>query len=135
VCLRGVIGCLARRTGTGDVILQTARSADQVWDATDTVSKVVGWAHQMVHHGDEQIEEQGRAAGFHLHLHRAAALEGVAAADDEGEVVGAQLGVAGGSVGVGETGGGEDGAALDAGLQTLLFEREALEFGKMESMC
>lgn len=41
----------------------------------------------MVHHGDEQIEEEGCAALLHLHLHRAATLERVAAANYEGEVV------------------------------------------------
>lgn len=86
--------------------------------------------HQMIHHRNEQIKEQRRAALLHLHLHRAAALERVAAADDEREVVRAELRVRSGCVGVGVAGGGEDGAALDAGLEALLFEREALEFGE-----
>jgi len=37
-------------------------------------------------------------------------------------------------VGVGEAGGGEDGAALDAGLEALLFEGEALEVGEGEAV-
>lgn len=67
----------------------------------------------MVHHGDEQIEEERRAALLHLHLHRAAALERVAAADDEGEVMCPQLGVGGRCVRVGVAGRREDGATLD----------------------
>lgn len=70
----------------------------------------------MVAQGDEQVEEELGAAVQHLELHGAAALEGAAAADDEGEVVGAQLGVRVGSVGVGIPGRGQDGASLDAGL-------------------
>ena len=70
----------------------------------------------MVNHGNEQVEEQLAAAGLHLSLHGAAALEGAAATDDEGEVVGSQLGVGVGRVGVGVASGGEDGAALDSGF-------------------
>jgi hypothetical protein len=49
---------------------------------------------------DEKIKEELGSAGHHLHLHGAAALEGAAAADDEGEVVGAEFGVGVGGVGV-----------------------------------
>jgi hypothetical protein len=73
----------------------------------------------MIAQRDEQVEEQLRAAGHHLHLHGAAALEGPAAADDEREVVGSQLGVCVGCVGVGVAGGGENCAALDAGFCSL----------------
>ena len=45
----------------------------------------------MIHHGNEQIEEQRRATSVHLHLHGAAAFERVAAADDESEVVSTKL--------------------------------------------
>ena len=58
----------------------------------------------MIDHRDEEVEEQRRPALLHLHLHSPAALEGVAGADDESEVVGSQLGVGGGRVGVGVTG-------------------------------
>jgi hypothetical protein len=70
----------------------------------------------MVAQGDEQVEEELGVAVEHLELHGAAALEGAAAADDEGEVVRPQLGVRVGSVGVGVASRGEDGARLDAGL-------------------
>jgi hypothetical protein len=65
---------------------------------------------------DEEIKEELGAAGHHLHLHCAAALEGAAAADDEGEVVGSEFGVGVGCVGVCVAGGGEDCAALDSGF-------------------
>lgn len=68
----------------------------------------------MVAEGDEEVEEELAAAVVHLELHGAAALEGAAAADDEGKVVGTQLGVRVGGVGVGVAGGCEDGAALNA---------------------
>lgn len=71
---------------------------------------------EVIAHGDKQIEEQRRPAVKHFHLHGAAALESAPAADDEGEVVSSQLGVVVGRVSVGVSGGGEDGAALDAGL-------------------
>ena len=41
----------------------------------------------MVDHSHEEVEEERRATLLHLHLHRAASLESVAGADDEGEVV------------------------------------------------
>ena len=46
-----------------------------------------GKTYKMVHHGDEQVKEERRAAGVHFHLHGTATLEGVAAADDESEVM------------------------------------------------
>ena len=42
-----------------------------------------------------------------------------------------QLGVRVGCLGVSVTGGGEDSADLDAGLEALLAEREAAELGKV----
>lgn len=83
----------------------------------------------VVAHGDKQVEEE-LAAMLHLVLHRAAALECVARADDEGQVVGAQLAIGVGRVGVGVAGGGHDGAALDTRLEALLAESKALELVK-----
>ena len=82
---------------------------------------------EVVAHGDEQVEEQLAAAGFHLSLHGAAALECLAAADDQGEVMGAQAAVRVWGVGVGVLGGAQDGCDVDAGLQPLLAKGEALE--------
>jgi hypothetical protein len=65
---------------------------------------------------NEEIKEQLRAAVVHLQLHGAAALEGAAAADDEGEIVCAQLGVGVGCVGVCISGRCKNGAGLDARL-------------------
>ncbi len=56
----------------------------------------------MVTHSNKQIEEQF-ATVFHLRLHRAAALEGAAAANDESEIMSSKLRVAVGGVGVGPT--------------------------------
>jgi len=70
----------------------------------------------MITESDEQVEEELAAAVEHVHLHGAAALEGSAAADDEGEVVGTQLGVGIRSVCVGVAGGRKDDAALNAGF-------------------
>lgn len=70
----------------------------------------------MINQRNKKIKKQRCPSLLHLHLHRAATFERIATADDEREVVGTQLGVAGGRVGVGEAGGGEDGAALHAGL-------------------
>jgi hypothetical protein len=87
--------------------------------------------YKMINHRHKQIKKQRRPAGLHLQLHRAAALESIPAADDQRQVVRAQLGVGGGRVGVGVAGGGEDGAALDVGGETLLFEGETLEVGEL----
>ena len=85
----------------------------------------------MIDHSDEEIEEQRCPTRLHLQLHRAAALERVAAANDEGEIVRSHLRVACGCVGVGESSTREDGAALHAGLQALLLECETLELGEV----
>lgn len=69
----------------------------------------------MVAEGDKEVEEQLAASVEHLGLHGAAALESVAAADDECEEVGAQLGVVVGGVGVCVSGGQENGVACNAG--------------------
>lgn len=69
----------------------------------------------VVGEGDKQIEKELAASVEHFHLHGTAALECVAAADDEGEVVSSQLGVIVGRVGVGVSGRQEDRVALDAG--------------------
>jgi len=74
----------------------------------------------MIAQRDEEVKEQLRASGHHLHLHGAAALEGAAAADDEREVVGSELRVGVWCVGVGVASGGEDCAALDAGFYYML---------------
>ena len=83
----------------------------------------------MVAQRNKEVEEQRRRAVPHLELHRAAALKGAAAADDEREVVGAQLRVRVGCVGVGVARRREDGAALDAGLcralETTIFDLHA----------
>ncbi len=85
----------------------------------------------MVDHRNKEVEEQRRSALLHLHLHSTAALESVAGADDECEIVCSQLGIGGWGVGVGEASRGQDGAALDAGLQALLLEGQALQVWKV----
>lgn len=65
---------------------------------------------------NKEIKEKLCAAVVHLQLHGAAALEGAAAADDEGEIVCAQLGVGVGCVGVCVSGRCKNGASLDARL-------------------
>lgn len=83
--------------------------------------------YHMITHGDEEVEEQF-AAMLHLALHRAAPLEGVAAADDESEVVCSKFRVRIRGVAVRPACRGQDGRNVDAGLQTLLPESETLEF-------
>ena len=64
----------------------------------------------MVAQGNKQVEKEIAATVKHLHLHGAAALERVAAADDEREVVSTKLGVGAGGVGIGVSGRSQDGA-------------------------
>lgn len=80
----------------------------------------------MIAHGDEEVKEQ-LAPNLHLHLHGAAALEGGPAADDERQIVRPHLRVGVGRVRIGVSGAGQYGAALDARLQTLLPQGQALE--------
>lgn len=65
---------------------------------------------------DKEVEEKWRSAIPHLKLHRAATLEGAAAPDDERKVVGPQLRVRVGRVGIGVPRGCKYSAALDSGL-------------------
>jgi hypothetical protein len=81
----------------------------------------------VIAHRDEEVEEQF-ATLLHLDLHGATSLEGVSAADDESEVMGPKLRVSVRCIRVGESGGREDGSDLDARLEALLAEGEALEF-------
>lgn len=89
----------------------------------------MGAAYHVIRHRDEQIKEDF-PAGLHLHLHCAAPLEHVSAADDESEVVCTQLGVAVGGVSVCIPSRRENRAALDTRLETLFAEGEALKFGE-----
>jgi len=91
---------------------------------------------EVVAHGDKQVEKQfptsfavhvAAAALLHLGLHGAAALEGLAAPDDERQVMSAQAAVRVGRVCVTVLSAAEDGADVDAGLQPLLPQREPLE--------
>lgn len=81
----------------------------------------------MVAHGDKQVEEELASALLHGGLHGSAALKCTAAADDEGKVVGAQARVRVGRVGVRVRRRAQDGADINAGLETLLPEGEELE--------
>lgn len=70
----------------------------------------------MVAKRNEKVKEELRTAIIQLELHRTASLEGAPGADDEGEVVCSQFGVAVGSVGIGVASRCQDGAALNAGF-------------------
>ena len=83
----------------------------------------------MIRHCHEQIKEQ-LATGFHLRLHCTAVFEGPSAADDQGEIMRAQFRIVIGRVRVGVTGRRENGVTLDARLEPLLAQSEALELGK-----
>lgn len=85
--------------------------SDLNWSGLDSLGG--GNVVDVVAESDKQVKEQLRASVVHLELHSSATLEGTARADDEGEIVGSQLRVCVGSVGVGVSGRGEDGAALD----------------------
>ena len=76
-CVNALRACIDRYP------LASARSLD---DRRLSLHDVV----DVVAHGNEQVEEQLRVALLHLHLHRAAAFEGLAAADDECKVVGTE---------------------------------------------
>lgn len=90
--------------------------------------------HDIIAHGNKEIKEQ-LSALFHLHLHGAAPFEGRPTADDQGEVVRPQLRVGVRGVSVRVTGAGEDGAALDTGLQALFTESQAFERGEVVAFC
>jgi hypothetical protein len=70
----------------------------------------------VVAQGDEEVEEELGAAVEHLKLHGATSLECAAAAYDEGKIVGTKLGVGVGSISIGVSGRGKDGAGLNSRL-------------------
>ena len=111
--------------------------------------------YDMIGHRDEQVEEpvsevtqilvflkktpfnasienrkkknSQQTTGLHLHLHGPAPLERGPAADDQSEVMGPQLRVALGRIRIRIPRTRQDGAALNARLQTLLAQRQPLE--------
>ena len=68
-------------------------------------------------------------------MHGATALERVARANDEREIVGTELGVVFWRVGVGVAGAGQNRGALDTCLESLLAKGEALELAETEFLC
>jgi hypothetical protein len=84
----------------------------------------------MVTHGNKQIKEQSSTL-LHLHLHGPTPLEGVFAADDQSEIVGTQLGIRIGCLGVSVAGRREYGADLDAGLEALLAKGEPAQLRQL----
>lgn len=70
----------------------------------------------MIAQGYKEVKKELGAAIKHLELHRAAPFERAAAADDEGEIVGSQLGVRVRSVGIRVSRRCEDSTALDTGF-------------------
>jgi len=68
----------------------TLNHSDSLWRASIAhVNDVV----EVIAHGYKQVEEELAAARLHLGLHGPAALKGLAAADDQGEVMSAQTAV------------------------------------------
>lgn len=80
----------------------------------------------MVAERNKQIEEQ-LAPHFHLHLHGAATLECLPAADNQSQVMSAKAGVAVRRVLIGIPSTAQDDADLDSALQALLAQGQALE--------
>lgn len=99
------------RRASGSLLAKRAKIRNEVDD-----SLCSGDIIDMIAEGDEEVEEELRAAVVHLQLHGAASLEGTPAADDESEVVGPQLRVCVGRVVVSVARRRQDGAALNARL-------------------
>jgi len=85
-----------------------------------------GTTYDVVAHCNEEVEEQ-LATLLHLSLHSATAFECVAAADDEGEVVGSKPGICVRGVAIGPASGGQDDRDLDPRLKSLLSKSETLQ--------
>ena len=60
-------------------LLKSARSSMRRRDLPDILRDIIN----VIAHGHEQIEEKLRVTLLHLHLHRAAAFESLAATDDK----------------------------------------------------
>lgn len=86
----------------------------------------------MVAHRHKKIKEQFAATDFHLHLHGSAPLESLATSDNQRQKVRSQSGVLVGGVFVCIPSGPEDHINRDSRLQTLLPERQALQFIEAE---
>jgi len=87
----------------------------------------------VVAHRDKQVKEHLRAAFFHLHLHRAAALEGFAAVDNESKEMGAEPRVAGRRVRISESSTAQDRRHVNTRLQALLSKSKTLQFWQAET--
>ena len=107
--------------------IRAVRSQSQLVDCWRPAGAELRQVVNVVAERDEEVKEHLRAALLHLHLHRAAPLEGLAAADDEREIVGAEPRVAGRRVRVRESCAAQDRRYVDAGLQALLAKSEALQ--------
>ena len=88
----------------------------------------------MVTHSNKQIKEH-LPTMLHLRLHRATSLEGAAAANDESQVVGSELGVTVWGMSVGPASRRKDCGDLHARAKTLLAEGEAFEVVETVMLC
>ena len=95
----------------------------------DLARRLLRQVIHVVDHGDEQIEEE-LAAILHLVLHRTAALECVASADDEREIMCSKFRVAVRRVGIREASRRQDSGALNARLKALLSQGKLLQLLK-----
>ena len=88
----------------------------------------------VIAHRYKQVKEHLRAALLHLHLHSTALLEGLAATDDECEIVGAEPRVACGRVRIRKSCTTQDRRNVNTRLQALLTKSEALQFWQAEAL-
>lgn len=113
------------------------RTKWSIWARQLRTVLVRGLGRQIIHvidHGDEQIEEE-LATTLHLILHSATALERVACPDDKRKIVGTQLGIVVRRIRIRIPRRRKDGRALDARLQSLLLQRQLLEFLEPVLVC
>lgn len=88
----------------------------------------------MVTHSNKEVEEE-HAALLHLLGHCCATLESIAAADDEGQIMGSKLRVMVGGVGVCPTSRGQQRRHCNIGLQALLAKSKAFEVVQTIGLC
>jgi hypothetical protein len=88
----------------------------------------------MITHRNEEVKKEFSSL-LHFHLHRATPLEGGPGADDQGQVMRSKLGISVRCMGICISSAGEDGAALDTGLQALLPQGQALQLWQAVFLC
>lgn len=92
------------------------------------------YAYNVVAHGNKQVKEHGSSL-LHFEFHGPTLLEVAPRTDDQGEILGSELGIRIWGVLICPASGSQNGRDLHPVAQTLLAEGQALELFKAVALC